>query len=271
MRRLLLPLLLSYCLFGSAETWALDAARGLEHLPPPVFNVAPVIRECSASVMDEANDAVWTLGDSGNPALLGRTSMRDWITVPITVEGARNEDWEALVRARSGHLWILDVGDNDSIRKSVTLYEVDPAQSASESRSLHVLRAVTVIYPDGPRNVEGGVIDDSDRLYLFEKTNLGRPRVATVSVSAQAPELQVAFQYGRLPAIGPITDASVSPEGDVFLLTYLGIHRCNDCFDETRRSLRPVRAGFKGQIESLVALGSDRFWVASEDGAFYEW
>lgn len=235
--------------------------------PPPDLSVAPAIQELSAAVLAEGGAALWTLGDSGTGPRLGRTSTLTWETEAIAVESATNIDWEAMIEDQQGHLWILDVGDNEAKRAYVTFYEIDPIQ-ARDGRA-EALRRIDVTYPDGARDVEGAVVS-GDRIYLFEKNYLvPLARVASVSIAPGAPNIQRAKRRGVASSIGAITDASTSPEGEVFLLTYVGVFRCSECFDPWRRTGAPVEAGYKGQAEALVALGGGVFLVGNEDGRFF--
>jgi hypothetical protein len=241
----------------------------------PVFNVSPVIDEVSASVFDSENGLVWTLGDSGTGARIGRTHVETGETIPIDITGAVNQDWEAMVMDEAGLLWILDVGDNSAVREYVTFYQADPLD-LTDNNTLPVIRTITVTYQDGPMNVEAAVYDEG-LIYIIEKTPLReiapyKARVVTVDVSETADPEQEAESAGTIPIYQSITDASVSPEGYLYLLTYTGIYVSID-WREFDRHAMPFKFFFYGQQEALVALGNNSFYVGVElgiePGAFY--
>jgi len=266
---------LLFCLMAASSAGAAErdvsadcAAAGVV----PAFTVAPEIREVSAAVFDSAEGLLWTLGDGGDGIRekIGRTSLADRSTTSLLVTGACNHDWEALAMDDGGRLWILDVGDNGAVREQVLLHRVDPGDAAGQS--VPVTRTITVTYPDGPMDVEAGACFQ-DTVYLFEKrlfprTGAGPLRVLAVDVSEASGNYQEALPAGTLPVCRTVTDASVSPEGYLYLLTYTGIIACGDWHSPVR-SAWPVLFFFLGQQESLAALGRNSFYVGVEDGSFY--
>ncbi|MGK5086773.1 hypothetical protein WDW86_04390 [Bdellovibrionota bacterium FG-2] len=177
-----------------------------------LFNISEYIPEVSGAVFDKKSKQFWTLPDSGNPPLLGRTDSQTFETTTFKIAGAKNEDWEALLIDREHMLWILDVGDNDAIRDHVTLYRVDPShaqESAQAPKELPIIQQINVVYPEGPMNVEAGAIL-GNRIFLFEKTLTGHARTLSVDISpsvtnpSDLPPMRVVRDEGELPLLaGP--------------------------------------------------------------------
>ena len=235
----------------------------------PVFNVSPVIEEVSASILDPSGDIVWTLGDSGTGPIIGRTILGRNSTTAICITGAHNFDWEAMVMDGNGYLWILDIGDNHAVRDHVRLYQVDPGVF-SPGKDLPAIRTITVSYPCGTINAEAAAYC-TNRIYIIEKTRRNEVRNArlfSVDISPDAGSEQIAEQEGQINIYHQITDASVSPEGHLYLLTYSGIYICEN-WPATSRIVSPVKFFSLGQQEAVIALGNNCFLVGVESGCFY--
>ncbi|HTL13448.1 MAG TPA: hypothetical protein VL588_13220 [Bdellovibrionota bacterium] len=233
-----------------------------------VFQVAPTILQMSGVAWDRTNNVVWTLSDDP-PAQLGLTTMGDTPTTrAVPVEGLKIRDTEALVMDQTGMLWALDVGDNHAKYDHVTFYGIQPSVAPATETGLTVTRKIRVTYADGARNVEAAIVH-GDRVFLFEKTFFGISRVVSVDIGPKAPVEQVARDEGRLPsAIGAITDASTSSDGETFLLTYGGVYHCTDCTLASRQ-VEAVVHGVWGQCEALIATHGDVFLVGNEAGDFF--
>lgn len=234
-----------------------------------MFDVSPEIVEASSVVYDPVTDRAWVHGDQGSGALLGRVHPDENATDIIEVAGAVNKDWEALVFTDDGHLWIVDAGDNEAKRETVQCYRVNP-ELLDAGMVLEVLQTITFTYPEGPVNVEAAVFKNN-RLYLFEKISIFefRPaRIFSIDVAPDAEFNQVAVEEGTLPVIVSITDASLSPEGILYVLTYYGIFECY-CWQDKPRFALFAKFFFLGQQEALAALGKNLFLVGVETGEFY--
>ncbi len=234
-----------------------------------LFNVFPEISEVSSSVYDRNKDMVWVLGDSGTGAIIGRRKINDDETDVIDIAGAENIDWEAMVLTDDNDIWILDVGDNQARRENLKFYRVDPDR-LNDNMTLDVLQTIDISYPAGPMDVEGAVFKD-EKVYLFEKVSLvefRKAKIWSVDVSEGAETVQTAKDEGLLPVVFSITDASISPEGVLYLLTYYGIFECYFWQKDYRFSLMS-KIFFFGQQESMTAMGNCFFLVGVEAGYFY--
>ncbi len=237
----------------------------------PLFTVAPAISEVSAALFFPDERIVWTLGDSGTGPHIGFTLATIGETTAIEVTGAENYDWEALVADGDGRLWICDVGDNSAARSQVTLYQVDPLDLTSDD-TIPVTRSIRATYPEGAMDVEAAVYANN-RIVLIEKTPLQNTdfdiaRMVAIDIADNAPGEQTAEPVGTLPLTVPVTDAALSPEGVLYLLTYIGIYAVTG-WEAPGRTVMPLKYFFYGQQEALVALGRNRFFVAIESGLFF--
>jgi hypothetical protein len=177
------------------------------------------IRESSGAAVSRRHDGIfWTHNDSGEPLLYavdaeGRTVGR------VRVAGARVEDWEdiALAPCPSGGdcLYVADVGDNDAVRPSITLYRVpEPAPDAAESAPAE---AIHLRYPDGPHDAEAMFVLDG-AIHLVTKGESGPVAIYRAPASA-APGAETVLE--RIRQLTPdkvdrperITGADASADG----------------------------------------------------------
>jgi predicted regulator of Ras-like GTPase activity (Roadblock/LC7/MglB family) len=133
------------------------------------------LTESSAAVQSVGHPGVyWTLNDSGHDARLFAfdTAGRDLGTVRLT--GARNRDWEAMATgpcAAGRCLYVGDVGDNFARRNAVVIWRVPEPVPPGPGADTHTeaARALTVRYPDGPRDVEALWVDADTVVWLATK------------------------------------------------------------------------------------------------------
>lgn len=168
----------------------------------------PGLSESSALARSNlSTDLLWTLNDSGNPAELFAVDTQDTLSAKITVEGARNFDWETLasyVDHGQPRLLIGDVGDNFAQRKQVELLLLDEPSihAATPHGEVRPLRQITLRFPDGPRDCEAVFVDaHARRIFLISKRDTV-PRLYSLPLpedpSEKSSEIEVAQFDGEL-------------------------------------------------------------------------
>ena len=237
-----------------------------------LFNLNGLVPEVSGAAYDRARGVIWTLSDGKrkSPRLfLGVTSMKSYETKIVTILGAENINWEAIVMDANNHVWMLDVGDNDRIRPDVQLYEMDP-DKINEKNEVTVERRINVTYEEGgPRNVEAGFFFEG-KLFLIEKHRHDDPKVAYIDFATLQGANAVAMNYKHIKEVRWITDATVTEQGDIYLLSYLGIYHIvhNDKHDK----FEPKEFEFEdkwGQAESLFSFEDGKLVIGDEYGNFF--
>ena len=175
---------LQFRLVGKLQSPALDEASGLQALPGGVFALH---------------------NDDGAELYLADASGRDLGT--IKVEGATNKDWEDLARVPGddGDLLVIsDTGDNNHVRKRVSLYFVRLPRPEDAGSGIPVIHRLRLAYPDGPHDVESLAWDSaSDSLLLLSKRDRP-PRLYRVprDLALWKHELQAEF-LGEVPGFRP--------------------------------------------------------------------
>jgi len=183
------------------------------------------VTESSGAIRGVVNSSVvWTLNDSGNPPTLFAVDTSGRVHAAIDLTNATNVDWEAISIGPCGPtgrpcLYVGDVGDNFSIRRSVTLYRLpEPALTPTPPTHLPVQDSLVVHYRTGAEDVEAMVVPPDGRVVLFGKGWRSRPHVFVVPDTAWAGGSYLASPIDSLPIDtgllrgALVTDAALSPD-----------------------------------------------------------
>jgi hypothetical protein len=119
-------------------------------------------------------DVIWTHNDSGDSARFFAVDATSCATLAVyDVAGAAAVDWEDMTR--SGRtLYFGDIGDNNSTRASVTVYEVPEPGPGMPPRTVSPSAIRVLTYPDRSHNAESLFVDPTTgRLVIVTKTPTG--------------------------------------------------------------------------------------------------
>lgn len=163
LRPLASPCLVTWaCLFAAGAAWA---ALPSPYGPAKVLArfKDPRISESSGLAAASRSDAYFfTHNDSGDQARIFAVDRNGETLATFKVPGARSIDWEDIARATDEAggpvLYLADIGDNASVRKSVTVYRVpeplvDLTRTGEELETAPAL-AYELVYDGGPRDAE---------------------------------------------------------------------------------------------------------------------
>ena len=210
------------------------AARVLEE----VGVVPDELRESSGVVVSRTQPGVlWSHNDSGDGPNLYAIDMSGRLLAKIKVLNAMARDWEDIAsgpcpaavapdeRGPSACLYVADTGDNDQVRREVTIYVfVEPKIGGPASASTVTARSFSYRYPDRPNDAEAlAVLANGDitilskgrrgsiDFYSIAADTAGRALVSGDTVAARFngnTGIQPDLRTGRL-----VTGAAVSPDG----------------------------------------------------------
>ena len=117
----------------------------------------PRITESSGVVASRKyTNVFWTHNDGGGPGkqfLFAIHRAGDTVAA-ISVPGALFKDWEDIAIDDAGHLFIADIGDNDSTRREIGVYQIDEPDPKAGVRSVEIQRQWRLRYPDKPVDAE---------------------------------------------------------------------------------------------------------------------
>mgnify|MGYP000910981269 CR=1 FL=1 len=92
----------------------------------PIKEIAKLdFKEVSGIEMLPKSDIIWAIEDSGNKSKIYGLDKQGKAKHTITLEGAKNNDWEDITSDKEGNLYIGDFGNNDNDRKNLAIYKID--------------------------------------------------------------------------------------------------------------------------------------------------
>ena len=112
---------------------------------------------------------LWMHNDSGDRARVAPSPSPATPVATYSVTGAAAEDWEDMAVgpgpvAGESYLYLGDIGDNGADRDDIVVYRIpEPTVTGGGSQTLAGAEALTLRYPDGPRNAEALFVDPSYR------------------------------------------------------------------------------------------------------------
>jgi len=220
--------------------------------PATVVAILPeLLIEASGIARDpRRDDLFWLPNDGGRDALLFGVDTTGAVLVTARIADISNRDMEDLTIGRCGSDWCIylgDIGDNRSRRESVRVHVIplptlpDPEHVAAAriggfDQELKALASWELEYPDGPRDAEGLLVDDSrGELLVISK---GRRNEGVVLYSIDVAgfdqgdgEIRTLNRVGRLaiPVGGStsqlVTAADLSPDGKMLAVrSYASLH-----------------------------------------------
>jgi autotransporter-associated beta strand protein len=138
------------------------------------------IDEASGIVASRLNtNVLWTHNDSGNAAQLFAMTPAGASLGTYTLSGTSNFDWEDIATgpgptAGVNDLYAADIGDNDAIRSSVSVYRVvEPTVSDTQSAQTVTVSGATKLtfaYPNGAHDAESLFVDPLTKdIYIVSK------------------------------------------------------------------------------------------------------
>ena len=177
----------------------------------------PDITESSGVIASRRYPNVfWTHNDGGGPKkqVLYAIDREGNTRAAFPVVGARFHDWEDIAIDDAGHLYLGDIGNNDSREDKLAVYEIDEPDPTAGTGSISPKRGWTLKFPGAPFDCEslfiwkdyGYVISkvfDNARAQVFrfplENTNgpLTLELVATTKIES------------------PVTGADISADGSL--------------------------------------------------------
>ena len=258
------------------EPW--ERVHGTEVRRTGVFQHPGLDESSGVAASRRQPGILWTLNDSGNEAWIFATDTLGRDLGAFVVDGAENEDWEAIALGPCGTrecVYIADTGDNGKNRRTVRIFRIpEPALPARSprTRSAEVLE---LRYPNRSKDVEAVFVGGDGTVYLITKRG-GAPTMFRIGPEAWDEDgIVTAETIGKLPiesgSFGnQVTDAALSPAGDrVAVRTYIAVF----LFALTpQRTLAPLgvvcnTAGLQLQGEGISWL-DDRVLVLTSEGGF---
>ncbi|GAA4015726.1 hypothetical protein GCM10022408_31360 [Hymenobacter fastidiosus] len=244
-------------------------------LVPGLQKVGTMNNVSESSGLARANTAgtFYTHADAGNEPILYKVDMTGRLLersqLPFT-----NVDWESLAQDDKGTLFITDAGNNNSSRRDLAIYRLNPG--TSETTKIKFVYADQRAFPPGKkeRNFDcEASLWHAGKLYLFTKDR-AQQRTSKVYTLPDQPGEQTARLLTSLSIPGEVTDASLSPNGrrlallgreELFLLDG------SDLASALKATPRQVSLKGAGQTEGVVFLDDQTLMISTEEGFLYQY
>jgi hypothetical protein len=220
--RWLAPVLV--CALTACRAQSSDGTPEPKRVVPGVLQIGaiqhPRISESSGVVVSRKNpDVFWTHNDGGGKrqVLYAMTRTGQHIA-EFRITGAVLEDWEDIAADNNGHLFLGDVGNNDNVRESIAVHQIDEPDTKKSQKGLaRITRSWSLQYP--------GTRFDCESLFIWE--NVGylvskvfddeRADIYRFSLTNIAPS-QVLEVVAEVKIDSPVTGADISKDGNLLAM-----------------------------------------------------
>jgi len=146
----------------------------------------------------------WVHNDSGDGPHLFAVDREGAVRAALTLDGARNQDWEDMAsfeREGRAYLLVADTGDNGGIRDRLRLLLVEEPAGLGPDLRARPLRTIEFRWPDGPRDCEAVAVDpDGRNAWLVAKKRVP-PELWRVPLDGDAGGVVVAERMGLLSGV----------------------------------------------------------------------
>lgn len=186
---------------------------------------SPLITEASGLAASRKNRGVlWIHNDGGPPCVYAITPEGKHLGT-YNLEGARVHNWEDIAIGPGpdpnvDYLYVGDIGDNNSKKKSITVYRVpEPRVDVNQPAAnvtLSSVEAIELLYPDGPRDAETLMLDPLTKdIYIISKEGQSKVYRAAYPQSTTA---KTTLEYVAKLSWGTATGGDISPDGQMIIV-----------------------------------------------------
>jgi hypothetical protein len=109
---------------SAAVVLAVMISESYELYSSKVVTLDSKLKEVSGIEFDKAGN-LWAINDGGNSAQIHQVQRDGKIKKSVTITNGRNLDWEDMTQDDFGHFFIGDFGNNDNMRKWLTIYKIE--------------------------------------------------------------------------------------------------------------------------------------------------
>ena len=159
-------------------------------------------------------DVFWTHNDGGGPKkqVLYAIDREGNTRASFPVIGVTLHDWEDLAIDDAGHLYIGDIGNNDSKRHTLAVYEIDEPNPQAASGSVSPKRAWKVKFPGAPFDCESLFVW-KDQGYVVSKV-FDKARAQIFRFPLKETNRPLTLELVATTKIeSPVTGADISSDG----------------------------------------------------------
>jgi hypothetical protein len=215
----------------AASLTAGNAAEPGQEIAPGVRLVArisdPRIKESSGVVASRRyTNVYWTHNDGGGPKkqVLYAIDREGDTRASFPVNGVTLHDWEDIAIDDAGHLYIGDIGNNDSKRDALAVYEIDEPNPTAGAGPVSPKRVWNLRFPQAPFDCESLFVW-KDQGYVISKV-FDKARAQIFRFPLKDTNEPLTLELVATTEIeSPVTGADISADG-----TLLGLVAKNGAY-----------------------------------------
>jgi len=189
------------------------------------------LKEVSGIAYSTQSSLLWVLEDSGNANAIYGLSPKGELEKSITIDNAKNIDWEDITKDSEGNLYIGDFGNNENTRKDLCIYKI--AKDSLLKNTINASYKISFEYPEQKKfpPKKTGLLYDvesffefKNNFYLFTKNRSSKFDGTTFlykipnKAGYHQAELLGEFKTGGSFENNTITSAAISPDGSKVVL-----------------------------------------------------
>ena len=158
-------------------------------------------------------NVLWTHNDGGGPKkqVLYAIDREGKTHAAIPVIGPRFHDWEDVAIDDAGHLYLGDIGNNDSTEDTLAVYEIDEPDPASVT-SVSPTRGWKLKFPGAPFNCESLFIWRAYGYVISKVFDNGRAQVFRFPLEDTDGAITLEL-VATINIESPVTGADISADG----------------------------------------------------------
>ena len=245
--------------------------------------------EVSGMALDQEDNLLWMVNDSGNKSILYGLSADGEIRKELDID-AKNHDWEDLTTDDKGNIYIGDFGNNSNKRKNLRILKVK--EKNFRDSSIEPTK-ISFYYPDQDKfppkksklyfDCEAFFYLD-EHLYLFTKSRVdnhyGRTSLYKIPAKKGHHKAKYLDSFETCKEKGCwVTSADInSNKNKIALLTEKGVYVFSDFKEDDffKGRLTSYQFNTITQKESVVFINDSTLFIADEDsghkgGYLYEY
>ena len=248
----------------------------------------PDLDEASGLANSRSNpDYLWSHNDSGGTPTIFLMTLQGADSGRYHLSGAQNIDWEDLAIGpgpvdNTNYLYAADIGDNNAVRQSLTIYRVPEPDVSVRFRStgggnqvqidlpaeatLTGIESINFVYEDGARDAEALFVDPATKdIYIITKREpsviLYRLPFPQSTTDQNTAERVMVLPYTF------VVGADISPSGNELLIkNYSNVYHWQRTGSETIQQMLsngPNRLNYRVEPQ-----GESIAWATNESGYF---
>ena len=187
----------------------------------------PRIKESSGIVASRRyNNVYWTHNDGGGPKkqVLYAIDRKGKTRAFFPVIGVTLHDWEDLAIDSTGHLYIGDIGNNDSKRDALAVYEIKEPNPQAGAERISPKRVWNLRFPRAPFDCESLFVWKDDGYVVSKVFNNARAQIFRFPLKETNRPLTLEL-VATTKIESPVTGADISADG-----TLLGLVAKNGAY-----------------------------------------